>query len=136
MWAGQDAIAPSGLTVFQEQCEAALRGYLSSRDVQSRNRQAIQGANEKWIEGFVGDTGARIFIYEDQVELSAAGKSLNLERWDARLPRTSTDLQHSPLKLSTPKGDPRRSASFRGYHFCGGEPSRQGSASPEFRTFP
>jgi hypothetical protein len=85
-WAGQDAMAPSGLTAFQEQCEAALCDYLTSRGVQFRDRQVIQGENEKWVEGFVGDTGAKVYIYEDQLELSAAVKPSIFERWDARTP--------------------------------------------------
>ena len=85
-WAGQDATAPSGLTVFQERCEAALCNFLSSRGIQFRERQVMQGANEKWVEGFIGDTDARVYIYEDQVQLSAPETSLNLERWDARTP--------------------------------------------------
>jgi hypothetical protein len=91
-WAGQDPIAPSGLTVFQERCEAVLCRYLSSRDVQFRDRQVIQGENERWIEGFVGDTGAKVLIYEDQVELSAAGNAMNLERWDADADRTHRNV--------------------------------------------
>lgn len=86
------------MTVFQEQCEAALCDYLSSRGVQFRQRQVIQGENEKWIEGFVGNTRAMVFIYEDQVQLSGAGTPLNLERWDARTPSELIEMFMSSVR--------------------------------------
>lgn len=46
----------------------------------------------------MGDTGAKVLIYEDQVELSAAGKPLNLERWDARTPTELIEMFMSSVR--------------------------------------
>jgi len=85
-WKGQDVPGASGLTPFQERCEAQLTTYLADRNLVLRDRTLMLGHNETYLHGFLGDTGAEIFIYLDQVELNASGKGVNLERWDARTP--------------------------------------------------
>src|SRR6185503_539584 len=91
-WLGQGAPGTSGLTPFQELCEAQLNVYLSSRGFALRDRTRVVGSNEDCVHGFLGNTNVEVWIYLDQVELRIpGGRHVNLESLDAPTPGELVD---------------------------------------------
>jgi hypothetical protein len=93
-WAGQDVPGASGLSVFQEKCEAAVGALLKTRGLALRDRRIIEGgplatpgSPDSCVHARLADEPWEIWIHRDQAQLTGAGSaSANLEQWDAPTP--------------------------------------------------
>lgn len=85
-WAGQNVPGASGLSLFQERCEAEVAALLQSRGLTLKGR-VVKGDLERYLHAHLADTPWEVWIYTDQAQLSGPGNAtVNLEQWDARTP--------------------------------------------------
>jgi hypothetical protein len=85
-WAGQDVPGASGLSPFQERCEAELVALLRTRGLALQDR-VVRGKSESYIHAKLADTLWQVWISLDQAELSGPGSAaINLEQWSVLTP--------------------------------------------------
>jgi hypothetical protein len=86
VWASERVLEASGLSRFQHRAEEALRdaGY----PLRAREVTPIRGGepDDLFVTGLVGHGDARVYLYQDGVELQAEAGALRLEDWDVREP--------------------------------------------------
>ena len=84
-WAGWDIPGPSGLSRFQEECEAALSASLVKRGLTLEERE-IRSMPDEYIHGRVQGVW-EVWIYLDQAQVvGPKGAGANREKWDAKSP--------------------------------------------------
>lgn len=85
-WTGWDAPGLSGLSPFQEKCEAELVSLLRESG-HSLGDRAVCGEKEHFVKANVADTGWQVWIHLDQVQVTGPRHvAINLEQWSAVTP--------------------------------------------------
>jgi hypothetical protein len=86
VWGPERVLEADGLSRFQHRVEAALRdaGY----EIASREAAPVRGGEpgDLYLTGLVGTAAARVYVYQDGLELEADGRTLRLEDSDVRHP--------------------------------------------------
>jgi hypothetical protein len=98
LWAPERVTGSDGLSVFQRRAEDALlaAGYgLRQREV----RQLSGGEpTDLFITGLTGRVNARVYLYQDGIELRADNKVLRFEDWDSEGPDDMVRILRDALR--------------------------------------
>ncbi len=86
LWAPERVIGADGLSIFQRRAEAELTtaGYTLRERVVAPLRGGAP--TDLYITGSVGHPGARVYLYQDGVEVCLGKEVLRLEDWDVEGP--------------------------------------------------
>ena len=86
VWGPERVRDADGLSRFQHRVEAALRE--AGHELAEREVAPVRGGEPEdlYVTGLVGPSAARVYVYEDGVELAAGERTLRLEDWDVRHP--------------------------------------------------
>lgn len=86
-WALERVIGPDGLSEFQRRAEAALTA--AGFRLREREVSPLRGgadSRDLFISGLAGQSGARVYLYQDGLELRGDRTDLRLEHWDVESP--------------------------------------------------
>ena len=75
----------SGLTLYQAKVESIIEAILAEHNLQLSDRK-VEGGSELYITGKVAKLKVKVWIYEDQTDISNPGLELRLECWDTKTP--------------------------------------------------
>ena len=97
------SVGPDGTSSFERLCDQKLRIEIASRGLKIVELVRTQDGYP-YISYEVPGIGARIFVYNDQVEIATPKAELLLERWDTRSPdemmaRAITFVRDLPIIL-------------------------------------
>lgn len=88
LWEPERATASDGLSRFQLRAEAALAA--AEFPLRDREVQQLNGGEpmDLYVTGLAGRADARVFLYQDGIEVRTGREVVRFEDWDSETPDT------------------------------------------------